>query len=123
MSGRVIKNDEEYERARVALLDMAARLDDPLKDMDPEERRKMHWKYDRTAELMKLYSRGRDVERDPSLKEQYDAAGWDYQDFSEPVKAVQPKPQTNTQGKPKHAPERPPEPQKQQTKVSSWLDD
>lgn len=123
MQGRLIKNDAEYERARVALLDMASRLDDPLKDMEPDERIKTHKIYDRTADLMKYYSRGRDVERNPSLKQQYEAAGWSYQDFSAPADTPQTAPKTNTPTETKQAPEQPIETPKTASKVSSWLDD
>lgn len=123
MQGRLIKNDEEYERARVALLDMASRLDDPLKDMTPDERQKTNRIYDRTADLMKYYSRGRDVERDPNLKHQYNAVGWAFQDFSAPVETPKPEPRTNTPTETKQTPKQQAEPPKTASKVSSWLDD
>ncbi|CAI6024516.1 hypothetical protein PAECIP112173_00386 [Paenibacillus sp. JJ-100] len=123
MQGRLIKNDAEYERARVALLEMAARLDDPLKDMEPDERIKTHKIYDRTADLMKYYSRGRDVEREPRLRGQYEAAGWAYQDFSSPADTPRMSPETKTSPKTEEAAKQTPEPPKTASKVSSWLDD
>ncbi|GIO33693.1 hypothetical protein J2TS6_48340 [Paenibacillus albilobatus] len=81
MSGKVIQNDEQYEKARVAVLDMAAKLDDPLNDMSAEERRRMMAVYDRTTDLMQRYRRGQLVQRDPFLREIYKQIGYEWQEF------------------------------------------
>lgn len=81
MSGKVIQNDEQYETARQALLKIAGELGDPLNEMSPDERKKKMGVYDRTADLMKYYTRGRDVQQDPSKATLYALYGWDYQRF------------------------------------------
>ncbi|KHF33437.1 hypothetical protein CM49_04385 [Paenibacillus sp. P1XP2] len=81
MSGKVIQNDEQYEKARVAVLDMAAKLDDPLGDMSAEERRRMMAVYDRTTDLMQRYRRGQLVQRDPHLREIYKQIGYEWQEL------------------------------------------
>ncbi|OAZ43372.1 hypothetical protein [Paenibacillus polymyxa] len=112
---RVIADDEQYEKARKAVLDLAYKLDDPLIDMPVSERKRTIKIYDRTTDLILLYSRGRNVQERPELAAEYKALGWAYQDFTNPAP-------TNTPTEPEQAPETPPEPPKAVPNLSGWLD-
>lgn len=91
MRKKLIQDDEQYDKAQAALLDMAAKLDDPLSDMTQAERDKLNRIYDKTADLMRYYRRGKLVQEFPILGEKYVILGQDFQEFepldskSEPV--------------------------------------
>lgn len=108
MSGKVIQNDEQYEKARVAVLDMAAKLDDPLSDMSPKDRGKMMAIYDRTTDLMQRYRRGQLVQRDPHLREIYKQIGYQWQELGpipdQQQEATAPPPGEPVPDKPKESP-------------------
>lgn len=86
MSGKVIQNDEQYEKAREAIIKMALELEDPL--LGPEERAKKQLIYDRTTDLMMRYRRGGLVLEFPYLKEAYEQIGYQWQE-REPEAAQQ----------------------------------
>ncbi|WP_055108924.1 hypothetical protein [Paenibacillus ihumii] len=117
---RVIKDDEEYQRAEEAKFKLAAELDDPLSGMSPRERERKLAIYDRTVELMLKYDRGRRVQMFPGLKEQYRKLGWEYQAFNSPVAAPAP-PETVPATAATPPPEKPEEPKR--SAAAAWLDD
>ncbi|WP_211746375.1 hypothetical protein [Paenibacillus sp. Marseille-Q4541] len=74
-----IENDDQYEKARIAVLELAEYLDNP--DPLDEAVEKKQLIYDRTTDLMLLYSRGHNVKEYPAYyKPKYDRAGWAYQE-------------------------------------------
>jgi hypothetical protein len=83
MSSRVIKDDEEYERAVTEKFKMAAELDDPLNEMTPAERTRKMAIYDRTCALLTKYRRGRLVQEYPELREQYQMLNQEFQEFDD----------------------------------------
>lgn len=133
MRSKLIQNDEQYDKAQAALLDMAAKLDDPLSDMLQADRDKMNRIYDKTADLMRYYRRGKLVLEFPGLREKYAILEQDFQEIetqsseSEPVIESIEEKVTNTP--PKH--EQPPiktvapeiEKPKATVNLSAWFDD
>lgn len=121
-NGRVIRDDEEYQRAEDAKFKLAAELDDPL-SLSPEERKRKMAIYDRTVALMLKYDRGRRVQSFPGLREQYDRLGWEYQEFDKQI--VEQAPPKSPPATPKQPP--PPEPKQDPPKpkpsAAAWLDD
>jgi hypothetical protein len=103
MSGKVIQNDEQYERAQEAIIKMALELEDPL--LSPEVRAKKQLIYDRTADLMMQYRRGELVLEYPYLKEAYEQIGYKWQE-REPAAAghadTAPQAETETSDDPGH---------------------
>lgn len=132
MSGtRVIPDDAAYERARIAILDMADKLDDPLL-LSADEHKRMMMIYDRTTDLMHFYRRGELVQLFPGLREQYTVLGLRWQELGEPVQSTDPEPVAGEPPQPLppepiHVPE--PERPKQEpikkpaANLMSWLDD
>lgn len=129
---KLIQDDEQYERARVALLNMAAKLDDPLSGMSEDERARQNLIYDRTAEAVREYRRSEMAVKFPGLRDIYQQLGHSFRDFSErqqtaPV-PVSESPKTEAAITPPE-PERPPEKPttqpaaKPKASLSSWLDD
>ena len=115
MSGKVIQNDEQYETARLAILKMAADLDDPLSGMTAAEREKKMGIYDRTTDLMTQYRRGGLVKQFPHLREIYEQIGYQWQELEpEPIK----QPERVQQQEPQE-----PKEEKPPSKLSGWLDD
>ncbi|MEC0239463.1 hypothetical protein P4H66_06285 [Paenibacillus dokdonensis] len=114
MSGKVIQNDEQYEKARLAILNMAAVLDDPLSGMTAAEREKKMGIYDRTTELMTQYRRGGLVQQFPHLREIYEQIGYQWQELEpepiQPPETEQQEPQEQKEEKPS-------------SKLMGWLDD
>lgn len=114
---RVIKDDEEYQRAEEGKFKLAAELDDPLSDMSDAERARKLAIYDRTVELMLKYDRGRRVQMFPGLKEQYRKLDWEFQEFESP---------TTEQAPPETVPAAaaaPPAEEPKQSAAAAWLDD
>lgn len=131
---KLIQDDAQYERAREALLNMAAELDDPLSNMTGEERTRKNLIYDRTAESIREYRRSELVVVYPGLKQVYEQLNYPYRDFStqmdsysdpdtKPLEA----PTTNTPPKPEPPPVEPVAPPNEKPKakvdLSAWLDD
>lgn len=124
---KVIQNDEQYEKARLAILDMADKLDDPL-ILSADEHERMMKIYDRTTDLMHLYRRGELVQLFPGLREQYTVLGLKWQELGEPVQSIESEPVVEQQADPL-----PPEPipdlpkqepiKKPAANLMSWLDD
>ncbi|KGE18451.1 hypothetical protein [Paenibacillus wynnii] len=131
MRSKLIQDDEQYDKAQAALLDMAAKLDDPLSDMPQAERDKINRIYDKTADLMRYYRRGRLVEEFPGLGEKYAILGQDFQEFepqnskSEPVIEPVEDKVTNTPRKPETLPVKPvaakTDTPKATVNLSNWL--
>lgn len=119
MSGKVIQNDEQYEKARLAILDMAAELDDPLSSMTTAEREKKNLVYDRTVDLMTRYRRGGLVLQFPDLRDVYQQIGYEWQELEQPEshQAVNPAPPMEQH------PETHPEEYKPSQRLSGWLDE
>ncbi|MGN7359970.1 hypothetical protein ACTHPF_26695 [Paenibacillus sp. SAF-054] len=120
MSGKVIQNDEQYEKARLAVLKMAAELDDPLSGMTAVERDKKQGIYDRTTDLMMHYRRGGLVQQFPYLRDVYQQIGYHWQEHEQPGS-----PQAEDPA-PLEIPKEPEEVPKQaepSAGLSSWLDD
>ncbi|MDF9845119.1 MULTISPECIES: hypothetical protein [unclassified Paenibacillus] len=123
---KLIQDDAQYDRAREALLKMAAELDDPLSSMTAEERERKNLIYDRTAEAIREYRRSEMVVVFPGLKRVYEELGWPYRDFSEAPQAEQvnvPEAPVKHEPKPKAdpVPEEPVKPAA--SRLSGWLDD
>ncbi|GIP25522.1 hypothetical protein J23TS9_06520 [Paenibacillus sp. J23TS9] len=115
MSGKVIQNDEQYETARLAILKMAADLDDPLSGMTAAEREKKNMVYDRTVDLMTKYRRGGLVQQFPHLREIYQQIGYQWQELeSEPIQSSV----TEQQQEPQEQKE-----EKPSSRLSGWLDE
>lgn len=76
---KVIENDDQYEKAQKAVIEMAKEMLDP--SLTKEEFDKMDKIYDRTVALMQYYSRGRIVQESPNMAAHYDNLGWSYQTF------------------------------------------
>ncbi|AOZ91592.1 hypothetical protein [Paenibacillus crassostreae] len=125
MSGaKVIKDDEQYEKARVAILDLADRLDDPLLLSDDERTRTMRI-YDRTTDLMRFYRRGELVQLFPGLREQYKILGLEWQELGDPIQ-VEPELPAEKPLPPEPIPEseQPQQmPIKSKPNLMAWLDD
>lgn len=123
---KLIQDDAQYDRAREALLKMAAELDDPLSSMTTEERERKNLIYDRTTESIREYRRSEMVVVFPGLKQVYEELGWPYRDFSQPPQAEQPNvPEAPVKHEPKPAADPVPvEPAKPTaSRLSGWLDD
>lgn len=121
MSKRLLRNDNEFKRAIEKMVEFDRIIRDPLKS--EEVKKESTWRLNATAELVQVYSRGKEVQENPSRAAYYDQMGWSYQDFTTPAETVQTAPKTNTPTETKQAPEQPIEPPKTASKVSSWLDD
>ncbi|MFU1797628.1 hypothetical protein ACM1RC_27440 [Paenibacillus azoreducens] len=121
MSGKVIQNDEQYEKARVAILDMAAKLDDPLAEMSDAERTRLMAIYDRTTDLMQRYRRGKLVQLDPHLRDIYRQIGYKWQEIDSETER-QPE---DDQQEPAEKQSPPPEPEEKtpSNPLSDWLED
>lgn len=127
---RVIKDDEEYERAVTQKFVMAAELDDPLSGMSPADRTRKMAIYDRTCELIVKYRRGRLVQEFPGLREKYQILNQEFQEFDQEVEAqpiTEPEQATPTNATPEliEPPNQShePVPSKPKPNLSSWLDD
>ncbi|MDF9844175.1 MULTISPECIES: hypothetical protein [unclassified Paenibacillus] len=120
---KLIQDDAQYDRAREALLKMAAELDDPLSSMTAEERERKNLIYDRTAESIREYRRSEMVAVFPGLKRVYEELGWPYRDFSQAQQQNVPEVQVNNEPKPakETAPVEPVKPAA--SRLSGWLDD
>ncbi|MBB3132167.1 hypothetical protein FHS19_006894 [Paenibacillus rhizosphaerae] len=127
MSGKVIQNDEQYEKALQALPEMARELLDPL--LLPEVREKKQRIYDRTSELIMQYRRGGLVLEYPYLKKAYEEIGYQWQEREpEAAQSVDTEPPGNNDTN--DTPEKP-EPLKEQpeadttpaSKIMAWLDE
>ncbi|MFD5022249.1 hypothetical protein ACFWMP_25440 [Paenibacillus sp. NPDC058367] len=127
---KLIQDEAQYERARGALITMAAELDDPLSSMTDQEREKKNLIYDRTAESVREYRRSEMVVVYPGLKQVYEQLGYPYRDFSltpEVISAPSDNREADSKADTKKAPERATE--SQQTKksaevnLSAWLED
>lgn len=120
---RVIKDDEEWQRAEDAKFKLAAELDDPLSGMTDAEKAKKIAMYDRTVQLTELYRRGRMVQKYPGLREQYKIWGKEFQEFDTPAADPAPPktvPAATTTPPP---PELKKEPEKPKPSLSAWMDD
>lgn len=131
---KLIQDDAQYDRARVALLKMAGELDDPLSSMTGEERERKNLIYDRTAESIREYRRSEMVVVYPGLKQVYEQLDYPYRDFSsqmngqsEPDTKPLETPVTNTPPEPETPPVKPVATQNAKPKaavnLSAWLDD
>lgn len=118
--GRVIKDDEEYQRAEEAKFKLAAELDDPLKKMTSAERERKLAIYDRTVDLIEFYRRGRMVQEYPGLREQYRIWGKEFQEFDNPTTEPAP-PETVSEVAVDPPPEKPEE--LKRSAAAAWLDD
>lgn len=119
---KLIQNDDQLKKAIEGLQRLTLKIEepDPLDDAGLEKDIAI---LNRTADLVQKYSRGKEVQADPSRAAYYDQMGWSYQDFSAPAETLQTAPKTNTPTETEQAPEQPTEPPKTASKVSSWLDD
>lgn len=119
---KLIQNDDQLKKAIEGMERLTIQIDnpDPLDDYGLERDIAI---LNRTAELVQRYSRGKEVQANPSRAAYYNEMDWAYQDFSEPADTPQTVPETNTPPKVKETPKQPVEPQKTTSKVSSWLDD
>lgn len=123
---RVIKDDEEWQRAEDAKFKLAAELDDPLGGMTAAERERKLAIYDRTVELAEYYRRGRMVQEYPGLREQYKILGWTFQEFDNSAEGASPPetaPAAAKQPPAARKPEPKREPEKPRPSLSAWLDD
>ncbi|MEN1985221.1 hypothetical protein [Paenibacillus hubeiensis] len=118
---RRIENDEQLVKAIQGMQRLTEEIENPDPLGDGVEKQKLI--LERTAELVQIYSRGREVQTNPTRAAYYDQMGWAYQDFSAPVSEVRVQHKPNTKPQPETVPAKRTEPQRQQTKVSSWLDD
>ncbi|MEK4273171.1 hypothetical protein [Paenibacillus sp. FSL R7-0026] len=123
---RRIENDTQLAKAIQGMQRLSEEIEDFEDTPDPLN----HDKHEKnrnvlivTSKLVQEYSRGKEVQADPSRAAYYDQMGWSYQDFTAPAETPKPAPKTNTPTETKQAPEQPTEPQKTASKVSSWLDD
>jgi hypothetical protein len=127
---RVIKDDEELERARSGMFLLAAKLDKPNNGMSPQEREKQMKIYDRTVELIQKYERGQMVLKYPGLREAYQKLGHEIQEFdigeNEPITEVPTSTGSITPPPTETPPKTKQEPIKSESKpkanFSSWLD-
>lgn len=125
MSGKVIQNDEQYEKALQALPEMALELEDPL--LLPEVREKKQRIYDRTSELIMQYRRGGLVLEFPYLKKAYEEIGYKWQE-REPAAAqrvdTEPMAETGSNGNQGQPLEEQPEAETiPASKIMAWLDE
>jgi hypothetical protein len=121
-----IEKEEQYEKARMASIDMSIKLQNPL--FTGPERDKLMRIYDITVDELQVYRRGEMVQMFPGLAKQYDDLGWDYRKPVEPQQQEKPAPPETTSA----AAKRPPEEKPKQTAaarkkpvagLTSWLED
>ncbi|WP_110933775.1 hypothetical protein [Paenibacillus bouchesdurhonensis] len=117
---RVIKDDEEYQRAEEGKFKLAAELDDPLSGMTEAERARKLAIYDRTVDLIEFYRRGRLVQEFPGLREQYRIWRKEFQEFDSPATDSKP-PEAVPAAAAAPPLEKPEEPK--QSAAAAWLDD
>lgn len=79
---RVIKDDEEFDRAIQGMVTLTEELEDIDPLADEEEIKRKKWMLTRTAQLVQVYSRGKYAAEFPESRKKYDDLGWPYQDFS-----------------------------------------
>ncbi|GIO57972.1 hypothetical protein [Paenibacillus cineris] len=128
MSGKVIQNDEQYEKAQEAIIKIALELEDPL--LSPEKRAKKQQIYDRTTDLMMRYRRGGLVLEFPYLKEAYEQIGYQWQEREpESAQRVDMVQQADTGSNGTHGKSEPLEEQPEAeaitsaSKIMAWLDE
>ncbi|SMF88064.1 hypothetical protein SAMN05661091_4092 [Paenibacillus uliginis N3/975] len=121
---RVIKDDEEFNRAIQGMVSLTEELEDidPLADEEDINRKK--WMLTRTAQLVQEYSRGKYAEEFPELRKKYEELGWPYQDLSGGPKHIPEQIQPESEQAPENEPQEPQQPVEEKPKKSlgGWLD-